>query len=123
MWSIDEDNNAPETVDWIRSAGRLPVTTPEFRHKVMTAAVESQRQSSTLQHIQSAVTALVAVCLLIVLPAYYRISLGEARLSVDGRSALPLPAATTMGENYEWRLVESFQEFRDQSARALRGTL
>lgn len=123
MWSIDEENTAPETVDWIRSAGRLPVTTPDFRTQVMAAAVVSQQRSSTIQQVQAAVTALVAVCLLIVLPAYYRMSIGESLLSLDGGSQIAVPAATAIGENYEWRLVESFQEFRDQSARALRGTL
>lgn len=123
MWSMSEDETAPETVDWIRSAGRLPVTTPEFRAQVMATAVQSQQQISKLRQVQAGITAVVAVCALIVLPTCCRISLSAGTSAGYSRAPATLPAAITAGESYEWRLVESFQEFRDQSARALRGTL
>ncbi|MBI1348861.1 hypothetical protein GC163_21530 [bacterium] len=122
MWSID-DNSSPETVEWIRSAGRLPVVYDDFRAQVMAAAVESQQRGSTWRRYQASITSILAVSLLFVLPAYCRFSIVTGSLPPEARVKMSLPATSSAGETYEWRLVESFQEFRDQSARAIRGTL
>jgi hypothetical protein len=135
MWNPDDAERWTERVeDWVRSDSEPPVLGRDFRDRVLAQLRPAAARSGSVHRLQTLITGLLALSLLVGLPGYYR-SLRDDRspttLVVDASATTNWPAwnstpALTIvprSQDIEWGLVDAALAARDEQARLLFGPL
>jgi hypothetical protein len=117
---------------WLLAGECRPRLSAEWRARVLTAGTSTHRRYRRFDQVQGTLSGLLAVALLLGLPAYYQ----SLRTPVSAQSAPALalqPASLPRvilqnssgqaDDAFEWRLVEEQLVLRDYSARVIRSLL
>jgi hypothetical protein len=130
MWWNDEQPLS-DVEACLRAADKVSQPSLAFRTRVLDEALTVRHRSLSLHRIQTLTSSFLAASLLLFLPGYYHslrsplprtLTTPTAVASAWSTEALPSPSLLA-ADAYEWGLVQAALAERDQSARALRGSL
>lgn len=126
MWS-SEENDLATTEALIRDAAWMPQPTSVFRTRVLSTARQQQRQSRRIERIQILTTLTLAASLLWCLPGWLPTESSILPSSSGVASEIDTPASPSrgwsLGDDYEWGLVQAALTKKSNSAVLIRGLL
>lgn len=126
MWS-SEENDLAMTEALIRDAAWMPQPTSVFRTRVLSTAIQQQRQSRRIERVQILTTLTLATSLLWCLPGWLPTESSVLPSSTGVASESGASAGHARGwslvDDYEWGLVQAALAKKSHSTVLIHGIL
>lgn len=126
MWS-SEENDLAMTEALIRDAAWMPQPTSVFRTRVLSTAIQQQRQARRVERLQIFVTLTLAASLLWCLPGLLPTDslIRPSSVGVSSESGAPVVHARgwSLVDDYEWGLVQAALAKKSHSTVLIHGIL